>query len=79
MLKYLLRIISAIVGFLPLMSKGQTENIKSDSVKIDTRAFYRVIAVKNAYYNTFIFVLQKVWYDDKTVSLHFYDDTQGYL
>ena len=56
MLKYLIRIISVIVGFLPLMSKGQTENIKSDSVKIDTRAFYRVISVKSAYYNTFIFL-----------------------
>ena len=60
MLKHLIRIISAIVGFLPLMSKGQGGNVKSDSAKIVRRAFYKVIAVESVYYLTAIFVLQKV-------------------
>lgn len=80
MTKCLIRIISAIVGFLPLTSKGQTENIKPDSVKIDRRAFYKVIAIESAYYLTAIFVMQKIWYKDKKlVPFHFYDDTEGYL
>ena len=80
MLKYLIRIISAIVSFFPLISKGQDSNVQSDSIKIDRRAFYRVIALETAYYLTAIFVLQKVWYKDKKlVQFHFYDDSQGYL
>lgn len=80
MLKHLIRIISAIVGFLPLMSKGQGGTIKSDSVNIARRAFYKVIAIESAYYISAIFVLQKVWYKDKKlVPFHFYDDTPGYL
>ncbi len=65
MLKHLIRIISAIVEFLPLMSKGQGGNIKSDTAKIVRRAFYKVIDVESMYYLTAIFVLQKVWYKDK--------------
>jgi hypothetical protein len=76
MTKCLIRIISTIVGFLPLISKGQTENIKPDSVKIDRRAFYKVIALESAFYLTAILVLQKVWFKDKKIVLfHFYDDT----
>jgi Predicted periplasmic lipoprotein (DUF2279) len=80
MLKHLIRIISAIIGFLPLISKGQGENIKPDSAKIDRRTFYKVVAIESAYYVTAIFVMQKIWYKDKNiVPFHFYDDTQGYL
>jgi uncharacterized protein YfiM (DUF2279 family) len=80
MLKYLIRIISAIVSLFPLISKGQVEIIKPDSVNMDRRAFYKVVAIESAYYITAIFVMQKIWYKDRNiVPFHFYDDTQGYL
>jgi hypothetical protein len=80
MLKRIIQIISVIVGFLPLSTKGQGSNGKPDSINMNRRAFYKVVAIESAYYVSAIFVLQKVWYKDKKlVPFHFYDDTHGYL
>ena len=76
MTKYLIRIISASVGFYLWC---QTENIKHDSVKIDKKHSTGQLPLKVRITLLPFLSFKKFGTRTKIVSFHFYDDTQGYL
>lgn len=80
MLKVIIRVVSAILGILPLTAKAQDSTFKADSGKINRRTLYKAVAIEGAYYIGAMYIMQKTWYKDrKVVGFHFYDDTKGYL
>jgi hypothetical protein len=60
--------------------KAQSTNLNSDTLRVNRKAFHKVVAFESAYYAGAMLVMQKTWYRDrKVVPFHFFNDNKGYL
>src|SRR5680860_772232 len=68
------------LSLLVYSTKAQDNNVKSDSIQINRKYFYKSVVLGATYYVGSMFILKKTWYNDrKVIPFHFYNDNKAYL
>ena len=72
--------ILVMISFILMNAEAQDSIAKPDSISINNKLLYKVVAFESAYYASSMIILQNSWYQDrKVVPFHFYNDNKGYL
>lgn len=78
--KQILRIFIFIFLIFPFIAQADETGTKTDTTKIEKKAFYKSLAFTGGYTAGSIYILSNTWYKDKEkVPFHFYNDNRGFL